>query len=228
MHRLFVISCIAVIALSLPFALLPILSQQEQTGVTVVTPEPVPYIPQQPAATTEFQTQQADTQLNSSPQPQSETPNGQTQVLGKETTNKQTQPPAAGHFTQDSLYLLINAHRKDLGLGTLARSTELEVSAQMKIDDMIAQNYWQHADPQNIESWPLFRQAGSNYLLAGENLSFAINSPWGVFSSWVASPTHNEQLLTADYSDMGAAIDCVTYQALADAPCIVVLHLGKK
>lgn len=138
-------------------------------------------------------------------------------------TNSKKAPIAA-----QSLYLLINAHRKDAGLSPLSPSPKLEQSAQLKINDMIEKNYWQHTDPTNVESWPLFKQAGYEYLVAGENLSFALNSAWDVFSSWVASPTHNAQLLNPEYEDLGVAIDCHTYQKLAEQPCIAVLHLGKE
>jgi uncharacterized protein YkwD len=137
-------------------------------------------------------------------------------------------PQNTAIFTAEKLYLLINAYRKEKNLTPLKPSPELETSSHLKIKDMIAKNYWQHADPNNVESWPFFKQAGYEYEVAGENLSFAINSAWGVFSSWVQSPTHNEQLVTSKYEEMGVSIDCTTYADLAEQPCIVVLHLGKQ
>ncbi len=216
MRRLLIGLCIAIIVISLPFAALLFFSPAPTQNLAPTAPTPEPFVAQN---TTQPPTLSVTT---SSPEsaviPTESTPT----VLGA------TTPQNKQEFTADKLYLLINAHRKENKLSSLAPVSELELSAALKITDMIAKNYWQHADPQNIESWPLFKQAGYNYLLAGENLSFAINTPWGVFSSWVASPTHNEQLLTDEYVHMGAAIDCTTYQKLAEQPCIVVLHLGKR
>lgn len=218
MHRLLVGICIASIIISLPFAALLIFSPKSSQLTSEQAPEasssPEPFIPQNPS-------QIPPLSVGTPTSPTAE--KSPAAVLGAAAAQEQ---PA--QFTREKLYLLINAHRKEHNVSPLAIATELEISTSLKISDMIAKNYWQHADPSNIESWPLFKQAGYDYLLAGENLSFAINSPWGVFSSWVASPTHNEQLLTSAYAHMGAAIDCETYQKLAEQPCIVVLHLGKR
>ncbi len=165
------------------------------------------------------------TRTSSQPQPAQESSG---QVLSATRSESEAAVPTSALFTTEKLYLLINAHRKDHNLSPLNPSSQLETSAHLKVQDMIAKNYWQHADPDNIQSWPLFKSAGYTYSLAGENLSFANNSAWDVFSSWVASSKHNEQLLTPEYEDMGVVIDCETYQNLADQPCIVVLHLGKK
>jgi uncharacterized protein YkwD len=219
MHRLLVGLCIAIIITSLPFAALLFFtpSPKQIAAPPAPTASPEPFFAQNAASPTLTVESPAIAQATNTP----------TSVLGASTKHTSTQKEAA-QFTTEKLYLLINAHRKEHTLSPLQPAPELELSALLKISDMIAKNYWRHADPTNIESWPLFKQAGYNYLLAGENLSFAINSPWGVFSSWAASPTHNEQLLTKEYAHMGAAIDCTTYQKLAEQPCIVVLHLGKR
>lgn len=131
-------------------------------------------------------------------------------------------------FDRQALYLFINAHRKDNKLGTLRVSPLLELSAQAKIDDMLANNYFRHEDVQNQQSWYLFNNVGYNYKLAGENISFSHNTPWRVFEGWLNSPTHNEQLLLADYEDMGIASDCSSLAEYIGDSCVVVLHLGRK
>lgn len=129
-------------------------------------------------------------------------------------------------FNTNSLYLLINAYRKDNNLSPLLVDPRLENSAQAKIADMFKQNYFRHQDKQNQPSWHLFTAAGYNYKQAGENLSFSHNTPWQVFQGWVNSPTHNQQLLSSNFEDMGLAADCTTVAELNDDNCVVVLHLG--
>lgn len=141
------------------------------------------------------------------------------------TSNNKT---ATATLTADSLYLLINAHRLEHMLSQLRSNPTLEQSAQYKLSDMIVNKYYRHTDQNNTPPWPFFLQAGYQYRLAGENLSFAIDTPWQVLNSWVASPTHNEQLLTPEYTDMGVAIDCTTFAQYPDGGCIVVLHLGRE
>lgn len=139
------------------------------------------------------------------------------QVLGAETTI----------FDKEALYSLINAHRKEQKLPILRTHISLEQSAKRKLEEMIALKYWKHENPDGVMNWQVFEQSGYYYETAGENLSFSNNTPWEVFSSWLASPLHNEQLLKSEYEDMGLAVDCTTYSELGTANCVVVLHLGK-
>jgi len=152
----------------------------------------------------------------------------QTSILTS-TGKKLTPTPTPKQITlnPDTLYSLINAHRRENHLSPLQANPSLEKSAALKIDDMNANQYWRHQDKQEVESWYLFRQAGYGYQLAGENLGFAVTSEWQVFADWVASPTHNLQLLEPEYEDMGLATDCVTYTKLAGGGCLVVLHLAQ-
>lgn len=125
------------------------------------------------------------------------------------------------------LYSLINAYRTEEKLSELKSNLSLEKSANRKIQDMIDQKYWQHTDTKNIPSWYLFKQAGYDYILAGENLSFGYSSAWDVFAAWKESDIHRAELLKEEYQDMGLAIDCQTYKRENKPSCIVVLHLGK-
>lgn len=156
-------------------------------------------------------------------------------VLGEQTLNQPqiaTTPapstPVSVLLEKSALYSLINAHRKEQNLSTLRTHTALELSAKKKLEEMRATKYWQHENQDGVINWEIFEQSGYHYALAGENLSFANNSPWDVFSSWVDSPTHNQQLLTPDYEDMGIAIDCESYQEAGQQKCAVVLHLGRQ
>lgn len=147
-------------------------------------------------------------------------------VAGAATT--QPQPTSSTKIDAQKIYSLINAHRKEQNLSVLRTHSSLEQSSRKKIEDMIAQHYWQHENPQGVMDWQIFERSGYHYATAGENLSFGNNTPWEVFSAWVASPTHNEQLLNSEYEDMGLAYDCNTYKELGDVSCVVVLHLGKQ
>lgn len=127
-----------------------------------------------------------------------------------------------------SLYSLINAHRKEKQLSSLRVNQALELSSRKKLEDMRVHNYWRHENTQGVMDWSIFDQSGYHYSVAGENLSFANNSAWSVFDSWVNSPIHNEQLLKAEYEDMGVAIDCENYRESGEKKCAVVLHLGRQ
>lgn len=127
-----------------------------------------------------------------------------------------------------TLYNLINSYRTEQGLTKLSINPLLQDSATRKIKDMIANNYFDHADTNNNESWYLFQAAGYQYKFAGENLSVGNNTPWQVFEAWQKSPIHNEQLLKPEYLDMGLSINCTDYIIGRKPSCLAVLHLGAR
>lgn len=128
-------------------------------------------------------------------------------------------------LSQDKLYSLINAFRKEQNLPQLLRHPALENSAYAKNQDMIENQYWRHQDRESLESWYLIEQSGYHYQTAGENLAFAARSEWQVLDDWLNSPTHRAQLEKPEYRHMGLAIDCETYAKLAGGGCLVTLHL---
>ncbi len=130
---------------------------------------------------------------------------------------------------QLKLYNLINAYRKERNLSPLLVFPQLELSAKLKLNDMITNNYWQHQDNSNRPPWQFFAQANYSYTKAGENLGFNQKSAFSVFDAWTKSKKHNEQLLNPIYEHMGLAVDCKLLKKTdPNAGCIVVLHLGKK
>lgn len=142
------------------------------------------------------------------------------EVQGSSTVNQKQ------GFDNETLYLLINAYRKDHKLSSLLIEPTLEMSAGAKIKDMVQNNYFRHTDVQNQDTWYFFTNAGYDYKRAGENISFKHNTPWQVFEGWVDSPTHNQQLLTQEYEEMGLSSDCESLAEYQGDTCIVVLHLG--
>jgi len=147
-------------------------------------------------------------------------PNAKTKI-----TNNQAQEVAE---FKAKLYNLINAYRKENGLSPLLVNPQLETSANLKLNDMMAHHTWNHLDNQNRPPWQFFKQAGYAYKKAGENLGFNQPSAFAVFDAWTKSPTHNQQLLNKDYEHMGLAVDCHSLKELDNqAGCLVVLHLGK-
>lgn len=133
--------------------------------------------------------------------------------------------PNPQEFT-NSLYSLINAYRKEQGVGTLQQHNALIISAQAKLADMQQKKYWSHISPEGTHPWDFFVTAGYDYHYAGENLAFSHNTPWDVFTHWQESELHRLELIKPEYNHFGAAVDC-QYQSGTERSCITVLHLGK-
>ncbi|NCN06808.1 MAG: CAP domain-containing protein [Candidatus Pacebacteria bacterium] len=127
----------------------------------------------------------------------------------------------------NKLFLLVNAHRENFNMPKLKANPKLTASAQLKLNDMIANDYYRHADENDQSTWHFIQVAGYQYSKAGENLAFNIGSEWEIFQAWVKSETHNKQMLDASYTDIGIAIDCTSIKE-PGYKCITVAHFGKE
>jgi hypothetical protein len=123
---------------------------------------------------------------------------------------KQVEPVQSvlGYATDISinkLYQLTNTERQKAGLNTLSYNTKLEQAAQKKADDMFARNYWAHYGPDGTTPWKFILDSGYNYEYAGENLAKNFMFSDGVVEAWMKSPTHRENMLRKEYTEIGFA-----------------------
>ena len=66
----------------------------------------------------------------------------------------------------------INNSRATNGQSPVTENALLDKSAQLKLDDMIAKNYWGHVAPDGIQWSSFIQQVGYVYSAAGENLAY--------------------------------------------------------
>ncbi len=102
-----------------------------------------------------------------------------------------------------------NQARATAGLSALKLNPLLDNSATAKCTDMVVKNYWAHNDPSGVEPWHFIKEAGVPYTTAGENLAYGFNTTQDVFSGWMNSEEHKDNILNASYTDVGFAV-CVT------------------
>ncbi len=99
-----------------------------------------------------------------------------------------------------------NLKRQSNGLAPLTLNKELSVAAGQKAQHMFAQNYWAHVAPDGTTPWVFIKDSGYEYLYAGENLARGFDSGTEVVDAWMESPTHRENLLSPNYTDIGFAV----------------------
>lgn len=110
-------------------------------------------------------------------------------------------PPTIQELWQDT-----NKEREKAHLPTLVLDEQLNTSAQAKCKANVAQNSFEHDLP-NGTKWQSF--ITEQYFAAGENLAY---DPQNSFTAqqttvnWMASPHHRENILNADYTNVGYAI----------------------
>ncbi len=76
----------------------------------------------------------------------------------------------------------------------------------MKATDMFARNYWAHYGPDGTTPWSFITNSGYEYEYAGENLAKNFMFSDGVVQAWMESPTHRENILRNEYTEIGYAI----------------------
>ncbi|HUQ85159.1 MAG TPA: CAP domain-containing protein [Candidatus Limnocylindrales bacterium] len=129
-------------------------------------------------------------------------------------------------ITVEDLVRLTNEKRKAAGLQPLTLNQELSSAARSKAAYMFEKNFWAHVAPDGTTPWYFIKNAGYEYQYAGENLARGFNTTEDVTTAWMESPTHRENLLSPNYSDIGFAISSGTLTG--SETVLVVQEFGSK
>lgn len=107
---------------------------------------------------------------------------------------------------QQELVKLTNQEREKQGLPALTENSTLDQAAQLKAVDMLSKDYWAHVAPDGVTPWYWFEKTGYTYVMAGENLAKDFNTSAGVVRGWLNSPTHRDNLLNKNFTEIGMAV----------------------
>lgn len=99
-----------------------------------------------------------------------------------------------------------NTDRTQSGLTVLNISDKLTVAAQAKAKDMFNHGYFAHISPQGKTPWDFMTEVSYNYAYAGENLAIGYTNNQELNSAWMNSPTHRENILDKNFSEIGMAV----------------------
>lgn len=113
---------------------------------------------------------------------------------------------ATTDITAQDLLAITNKDRMTNGLQPLTLNSELSQAALMKAKYMFDKNFWAHNAPDGTTPWVFIKNAGYNYVYAGENLARGFTSSSDVVDAWMASPTHRQNMLSPNYQEIGFAI----------------------
>lgn len=109
-------------------------------------------------------------------------------------------------FDADTLLSLTNKVRESQGVMSLTINEDLNRAAKAKAIDMMEKDYWDHFRPQDHKApWDFIKENGYSYKIAGENLAKGYVTPQGITKAWVNSPTHNANLISKKYKEVGFA-----------------------
>lgn len=130
------------------------------------------------------------------------------------------------HINTEELLILTNKVRVAHNLSPLVLNNDLGKAAELKAENMFAQNYWAHTSPNGTTPWYFFKQAGYTYTYAGENLARGFTKSEDIVNAWMASPTHRENMLSSNYTEIGFAIE--EGELLSEDTTLVVEHFGNR
>ena len=109
-------------------------------------------------------------------------------------------------ITKSVLENLVNQTRQSAGLLPLTENQQLDAAAQMKAENMLQNNYFDHTSPAGITPWYWFLKAGYDYHYAGENLAIGFFDSQEVYNAWLNSPTHKANIVNSHYTEVGTAV----------------------
>ena len=107
---------------------------------------------------------------------------------------------------------LANGDRVEGGLDELAINPILVAVAQAKANDMAMSGYFAHVSPKGTDPWHWFQEEGYEYEHAGENLAIDFSDSSDVERAWMNSPTHRNNILSGNFTEIGIATAQGMYQ----------------
>ena len=135
-----------------------------------------------------------------------------------------TRIKAAADVSIQELLLFTNQKRTENNLSILTFNDQLATAAENKAADMFEKNYWAHNAPDGITPWTFIKDAGYNYVFAGENLARGFKNSDDIVDAWMASPTHRANVLSPKYKEVGFAVKSGTLNG--EETILVVQEFG--
>lgn len=143
-------------------------------------------------------------------------------IKGDYSPNRDKLPPiiSSGKGRSDdsnlsSYGILVNTNneRKKIGLPELKSNYYLDKSAEIKLNDMFNNQYFEHTSPSGSSVSDLVNGVGYKFLVAGENLALGnFGGDPQVVEAWMASPGHRANILDNRYTEIGIAVGYGMYK----------------
>ena len=127
-------------------------------------------------------------------------------------------------YSAGTLVSMTNGARAENGLGALSTNSALASAAYAKAQDILADDYFAHNAPDGKTPWDFINESGYSYAYAGENLGIGYTGASELFSAWMNSSTHRENILNPNYREIGIAVVSGEYEGVETI--VVVSEFG--
>lgn len=125
-------------------------------------------------------------------------------------------------ITSATIVQFTNAERRKAGVGDLKVNSLLASAAAQKAQHMLDKDYFAHISPDGVTPWFWMAKVGYQYDIAGENLAIDFTEAEDVVAAWMASPTHKDNMLHAEYTETAVAVATGEFQG---GTSTVVVHM---
>jgi hypothetical protein len=133
------------------------------------------------------------------------------------------------NMSSGDLLLQTNIQRQQHGLQVVQLNDQLSSAACAKRDNMFSYNYWAHVNPTTGQTpWSFIQAAGYTYTYAGENLARGFTTAPDTMNAWMASPSHRENILSPNYTDVGFCIGQGSLTGESDTVLVVQMFGGRQ
>jgi len=129
-------------------------------------------------------------------------------------------------LTQDLIIQEINPVREEQGYLELQTNDKLAKAAQLKAEDMIERDYFDHTGPEGETPWVWLDRVDYQYAAAGENLAVDVADPRVLIQAWMDSPSHAKNILNGYFTDVGIGI--ARGELAGRKTIVVVMFLGRE
>ncbi len=110
-------------------------------------------------------------------------------------------------LTIDGVIAATNERRLQNGVSALHTNLKLDNAAEIKLQDMFKQQYFEHNSPQGTTPADVVTAAKYEYIVVGENLALGnFGNDNLLVEAWMNSPGHRANILHAQFQEIGVAV----------------------
>lgn len=114
-----------------------------------------------------------------------------------------TEEPVNLSTYEQQLLDLVNKEREAEGLQPLQYDSKVAKVAQLKAQDLLTNNYFEHESPTYGSPSEMLTQFDVSWTASGENIAAGQRSVEEVHEGWMNSPGHRENILQEIYTHVG-------------------------
>ena len=128
-------------------------------------------------------------------------------------------------LTRAGVIEFTNTQREKYGLPPLKENYRLDLSAEVKVQDMFENQYFAHDSPSGVRVGDLAEGVGYEFIAIGENLALGnFKNDEALVQAWMDSPGHRENILNNRYQEIGVAVQKGTFEGRT--VWLAVQHFG--